>query len=141
MIIAIRKEPNGTLYIDKDIYSRTQEVQDEQGNITIQPLFNEEELAQPPYNYTKVKIDDKYSDCQSCDFNEDLTFNSSKYNSRKEKEKNIELINEYKQKLSDSDYKAIKYAEGLISETDYAPIKAERENYRKAINSLEISLK
>ena len=52
---------------------------------------------------------------------------------------NEELILEYKQKLNDSDYKAIKYAEGLISETDYAPIKAERENYRKAINSLEIS--
>ena len=141
MFIAIRKEPNGSLYMDKDIYSRTQEVQDENGNIEVVPMFTDEELSQPPYNYTKVKIDDKYSDCQSCDFNEDLTFNSSKYNSRKEKEKNIELINEYKQKLSDSDYKAIKYAEGLISETDYAPIKAERENYRKAINSLEISLK
>ena len=54
---------------------------------------------------------------------------------------NEELILEYKQKLKETDYKAIKYAEGLISETDYAPIKAERENYRKAINSLEISLK
>ena len=58
MIIAIRKEPNGTLYMDKDIYSRTQEVQDEQGNITIQPLFSDETLAQPPYNYTKAEIDD-----------------------------------------------------------------------------------
>lgn len=54
---------------------------------------------------------------------------------------NFELVQEYKQKLRETDYKAIKYAEGLISETDYAPIKAERENYRKAINSLEISLK
>lgn len=54
---------------------------------------------------------------------------------------NEELILEYKQKLKETDYKAIKYAEGLISDTDYAPIKAERENYRKAINSLEISLK
>ena len=141
MIIAIRKEPNGSLYMDKEIYSRTQEVQDENGNITIQPLFSDETLSQPPYNYTKVEIDDKYSDCQSCDFNEDLTFNSTKYNSRKEREKNIGLINDYKQKLKETDYKAIKYAEGLISETDYAPIKTERENYRKAINSLEISLK
>lgn len=54
---------------------------------------------------------------------------------------NFELVQEYKQKLRETDYQAIKYAEGLISETDYAPIKAERENYRKAINSLEISLK
>ena len=52
---------------------------------------------------------------------------------------NEELIIEYKQKLKETDYKAIKYAEGLISETDYAPIKVERENYRKAINSLENS--
>ena len=52
---------------------------------------------------------------------------------------NEELIIEYKRKLKETDYKAIKYAEGLISEADYAPIKTERENYRKAINSLEIS--
>ena len=84
MFIAIRKEPNGSLYIDKEIYSRTQEVQDEQGNITIQPLFTDETLSQPPYNYTKVEIDDKYSDCQENDFNDDLTFSVEKYNARKQ---------------------------------------------------------
>ena len=52
MFIAIRKEPNGILYIDKEIYSRTQEVQDENDNIAIQPLFSDEELSQPPYNYS-----------------------------------------------------------------------------------------
>ena len=84
MFVAIRKEPNGSLYMDKEIYSRTQEVQDEQGNITTQPLFTDETLSQPPYNYTKVEIDDKYSDCQASDFNEDLTFNLEKYNARKQ---------------------------------------------------------
>ena len=84
MFIAIRKEPNGSLYMDKEIYSRTQEVQDEQGNITIQPLFSDETLSQPPYNYTKVEIDDKYSDCQASDFNDDLTFSIEKYNARKQ---------------------------------------------------------
>ncbi len=93
MFIAIRKEPNGTLYIDKEIYSRTQEVQDEQGNITIQPLFSDETLAQPPYNYTKVEIDDVYSDCQSSDFNDDLTFSIEKYNERKQKQDNDEYEN------------------------------------------------
>lgn len=93
MIIAIRKEPNGSLYMDKEIYSRTQEVQDEQGNITIQPLFSDEELAQPPYNYTKVEIDDKYSDCQASDFNDDLTFSIEKYNARKQKQDNDEYEN------------------------------------------------
>ena len=93
MIIAIRKEPNGSLYTDKDIYSRTQEIQDEQGNITIQPLFTDETLSQPPYNYTKVEIDDKYSDCQASDFNDDLTFSIEKYNARKQKQDNDEYEN------------------------------------------------
>ena len=93
MIIAIRKEPNGSLYIDKEIYSRTQEVQDEQGNITIQPLFSDETLSQPPYNYTKVELDDKYSDCQASDFNDDLTFSIEKYNARKQVLANEEYEN------------------------------------------------
>lgn len=46
-------------------------------------------------------------------------------------------INELKRKLSATDYKAIKYAEGLISEEDYAPIKAEREAYREQIRECE----
>ena len=95
MFIAIRKEPNGSIYMDKEIYSRTQEVQDENGNITIQPLFTDETLSQPPYNYTKIEIDDKYSDCQSSDFNDDLTFNVEKYNTRKQKQDN----NEYENKI------------------------------------------
>lgn len=93
MFIAIRKEPNGSLYMDKDIYSRTQEVQDENGNITIQPLFSDETLSQPPYNYKKVEIDDKYSDCIGRDFNEDLTFSIEKYNARKQKQDNDEYEN------------------------------------------------
>ena len=93
MFIAIRKEPNGSLYMDKEIYSRTQEVQDENGNITIQPLFTDEELAQPPYNYTKVEIDDVYSDCQTSDFDEDLKFNLDKYNAKKQVLTNEEYEN------------------------------------------------
>ena len=93
MVIAIRKEPNGSLYMDKDIYSRTQEVQDENGNITIQPLFSDETLSQPPYNYTKVEIDDVYSDCQASDFNDDLTFSVEKYNARKQAIANEEYEN------------------------------------------------
>ena len=93
MIIAIRKEPNGSLYIDKEIYSRTQEVQDENGNIEVVPMFTDEELSQPPYNYTKVEIDDVYLDCQAGDFDEDLTFNVDKYNARKQVLANDEYEN------------------------------------------------
>ena len=46
-------------------------------------------------------------------------------------------INELKRKLSATDYKAIKYAEGLISEEEYAPIKGEREYYREQIRECE----
>ena len=46
-------------------------------------------------------------------------------------------ISELKTLLDESDYKAIKYAEGLISEADYEPIKSERQRYRDEINQLE----
>ena len=49
-------------------------------------------------------------------------------------------INEIKAKLSQTDYQAIKYAEGFISETDYAPMKALRQAYRDEINRLEAEL-
>lgn len=46
-------------------------------------------------------------------------------------------ISELKILLDESDYKAIKYAEGLISESEYEPIKSERQRYREEINRLE----
>ena len=46
-------------------------------------------------------------------------------------------ISELKTLLNESDYKAIKYAEGLISEAEYEPIKSERQRYREEINQLE----
>ena len=45
-----------------------------------------------------------------------------------------------KRKIAQSDYKAIKYAEGWISAEDYAPIKAERQAIRDQINALEQQL-
>ena len=41
------------------------------------------------------------------------------------------------EKLAESDYKAIKYAEGWFSEAEYAPIRAERERIRNEIRELE----
>lgn len=40
-------------------------------------------------------------------------------------------------KLKSTDYKAIKYAEGWLTEEEYAPIKAEREAIREQIRALE----
>ena len=46
-------------------------------------------------------------------------------------------INALKQLLTNTDYKAIKHSEGLISDEDYAEIKAQREAWRARINELE----
>ena len=46
-----------------------------------------------------------------------------------------------KEELSATDYKAIKFAEGLISAEDYEPIKAQRQALRDEINRLENELK
>lgn len=46
-------------------------------------------------------------------------------------------IGELKRLLRDSDYKAIKYAEGVLTAEEYAHAKAERQAYRDEINALE----
>ena len=50
-------------------------------------------------------------------------------------------ICELKKKLSDTDYKAIKYSEGWLTDEEYAEVKAQREEWRKRINELEETLK
>ena len=49
-------------------------------------------------------------------------------------------ILDLKSQLSATDYKAIKYAEGLITAEDYAPIKAARQALRDQINALEAQI-
>lgn len=46
-------------------------------------------------------------------------------------------IDDLKRNLSETDYKAIKYAEGIITEGEYAPTKAQRQKWRNEINDLE----
>ena len=123
MEICIRKENTNQIYIDKTALNR----------------FSKEELAQPPYNFTFIEVEKE--DCEASDFNDDLTFNIEKYNARKQKLLIEPQIIELKQKLADTDYKAIKYAEGAISEEEYAPIKQQRQAWRDEINELEEQLK
>lgn len=54
-----------------------------------------------------------------------------------QKELDLLRIEELKALLKESDYKAIKYAEGLFTDVEYAPIKAMRQSYRAEINVLE----
>jgi hypothetical protein len=48
----------------------------------------------------------------------------------------IEMF-DLKQKLFDTDYQAIKYAEGFLAEEEYAEMKAQRQAWRERINELE----
>ena len=46
-------------------------------------------------------------------------------------------ITQLKKQLSDTDYKAIKYAEGEINPEEYLPIKNQRAEWRARINQLQ----
>ena len=46
-------------------------------------------------------------------------------------------IKELKKELAKTDYQAIKFAEGWLSEEEFAPIKAYRQELRNQINELE----
>lgn len=50
---------------------------------------------------------------------------------------NQNRINELKQLLKETDYRAIKYAEGCYTEEEYKPYKELRQSYRDEINELE----
>lgn len=76
MKIAIRKEPNGSVYIDKTALQR----------------FDEETLKQPPYNYSFVEVEK--TDCEASDFEDNLFFNLEKYNARKQKEVEVVKLSE-----------------------------------------------
>lgn len=46
----------------------------------------------------------------------------------------------YQTMLNNTDYKAIKYAEGWYTEEEYEPMKTQRESYRIAIRRLEAAI-
>lgn len=57
-----------------------------------------------------------------------------------EQRKILSKICTLKRKLNATDYQAIKYAEGEMSASDYAPVKAQRKAWREEINTLEAQL-
>lgn len=46
-------------------------------------------------------------------------------------------IAELKQLLSDTDYKALKFADGALTEAEYAPVREARKQWRTEINEIE----
>ena len=81
----------------------------------------------------QARLIDEHYGCIDTNF---VVLNSLK--SLKEKKNKIK---EHKQYLSDTDYKAIKYAEGLISEEEYSQEKEIRQHCRNEINILEEEIK
>jgi len=54
-----------------------------------------------------------------------------------QEELNTQRIAELKQNLANTDYQAIKYAEGRMTAEEYAPIGEQRQAWRDEINRLE----
>ena len=72
--------------------------------------------------------------------NDEIIFDEKKYNDLFiTRTKELQIIG-LKKQLESTDYKAIKYAEGWISEEEYAPIKAKRESLREQIRALESNI-
>lgn len=99
--------------------------------------------------YTEIPLDENQKVYEFTD--EQLKFidsNLGKINVNLEVVESLKLKGEYllkieklKNLLHETDYKAIKYAEGLISEEEYLPVKELRQSYRTEINKLEDELK
>lgn len=49
-------------------------------------------------------------------------------------------IRAYQQLLANSDYKALKHADGALSDAEYAETKAQRAEWRAKINELQAQL-
>jgi hypothetical protein len=66
--------------------------------------------------------------------------NENIYNNYLEIEKSKNRILELKRLLTETDYKVLKYIDGLISEEEYLLIKEERNDWRLEINELEAKI-
>lgn len=61
----------------------------------------------------------------------------TKYINNKKYEDEIKMIKSY---LAATDYKALKFSDGALTEEEYAPIRAQRQAWRDRINELEAQL-
>lgn len=104
-------------------------LEDEQGNeingvIEIsQEEFDGLQNGEKCFNATLSKVIDNYTTIEEIE----------------EQERAFALgrINELKNLLAESDYKAIKFAEGELTEEEYSPIRAQRREWRVEINRIE----
>lgn len=97
-----------------------------------------EEVDEDSYICVETMLDHKPTKAEIEDITADATAHFADLERKAKIRENKAEIAELKQKLADTDYEAIKYAEGWIDSEDYAPIKAERQGWRDRINELEL---
>ena len=94
--------------------------------------------------YTQEQVDAIFSGCGANQVIKDVNGVPTYVNRYTDAELTVQAnkkrIAELKALLQATDYQAIKYAEGFISEVDYAPIKQVRQSYRNKINELEVQI-
>jgi hypothetical protein len=84
MYIAIRKEPNGSLYMDKYFFNR----------------YNDSDLGR--YNYTKAQVPDEYFEFVFVeDFDENLRFSEEKFKARLQHEEEMRKLPQLKLRLQE----------------------------------------
>ena len=86
MKIGIRKEENGSVYLDLTSLKTGR--------------FTEETLSAPPYNFKIVEVPEEYvNEISVDDFGNDLEFDLNKYNARKTSEAALKEIDDIKANL------------------------------------------
>ena len=92
------------------------------------------------YGFKIYEIEDRYIGlCEARDFDEN-GFNKELYEARQQRNINYFRIEELKQNLKDTDYKSLQHHEGEITDEEFAPIKAQRKEWRAEINRLQEEL-
>ncbi|MBE6600414.1 MAG: hypothetical protein E7640_04365 [Ruminococcaceae bacterium] len=125
MKIGIRKEKNGSFYIDKTVMDKV-----EKG------IYTFDEISVAPFNYKVIELDDKYSDCNGSDFCEDMTFNIEAYNARKAKALSKARAMEIKARLAQLSQDFIQVQVGAV----FPDIEERKAEFRTLHNELRLLL-
>lgn len=96
-----------------------------------------EEVDEDNYMCVETMLDHEPSKAEITDITADAEAYYAELQRQEDQRAIVAEVKELKQKLADTDYMAIKYAEGWITAEDYAPIKAQRQAWRDRINELE----
>lgn len=86
------------------------------------------------HNYIAI-ADTQISDIDGCLYRKDVCPMKTEQDLLKDQYR-LE-ITQLKKQLSDTDYKAIKYAEGQLTEEEYSPTRSQRAEWRARINKLQ----